>query len=128
MRVLLDTQIFLWFIMGDARLTGRARDVIEDVSNQKYLSAASAWEIAIKMSLGKLTFAEPFGVLVPREIADNGFGYLPIELSHVSLLAALPLHHRDPFDRLLVAQSIAEQMALVSSDAVLDHYGIQRIF
>jgi PIN domain nuclease of toxin-antitoxin system len=128
MRVLLDTQIFLWFVMGDARLSGRARSVVEDAANQKYISAASAWEIAIKMSLGKLTLAEPFGVLVPREMAANGFGYLPIELSHVALLASLPLHHRDPFDRLLVAQSIAEQMALVSSDAVLDQYGVRRIF
>lgn len=128
MRVLLDTQIFLWFIMGDARLTAPARSAIESSANEKYLSAASAWEIAVKMGIGKLKLAEPFGVLIPREIAGNGFGYLPIELSHVALLTSLPLHHRDPFDRLLVAQSMAEKMALVSSDAVLDQYGIQRIF
>ncbi|MDB5322418.1 MAG: PilT protein domain protein [Phycisphaerales bacterium] len=127
MKVLLDTQIFLWFVMGDPRLSKLARDTIDDVANEKYLSAASAWEIAIKMSLGKLSLAEPFGILVPREISSNGFNYLPIELRHVALVVSLPLHHRDPFDRLLVAQSISEQMTLVSSDGMLDQYGIHRI-
>jgi PIN domain nuclease of toxin-antitoxin system len=127
MKVLLDTHIFLWFIMGDSQLSVSARKAIEDPANTKYLSAASAWEIAIKTSLGKLKLLEPFDVLVPREIANNGFNYLPIELSHVALITSLPFHHRDPFDRMIVAQAMAERMLLVSSDGMLEQYGVQRI-
>src|SRR5438132_14302896 len=98
MKLLLDTHAFLWFIMGDPRLTPAARIAIEDTSNDKFVSAASAWEIAVKVGLGKLQLSEPFDVLVPRELRSNGFLYLPIELAHTVRVVSLPFHHRDPFD------------------------------
>ena len=128
MKVLLDTHAFLWFIMGDSRLSTPARSAIESDTNTKYVSAASAWEIAIKSSLGKLPLREPYEILIPREIQRNGFIYLPIELSHTSRVATFPLHHRDPFDRLLAAQAYVEGMGLISIDNVLDAYGISRIW
>jgi PIN domain nuclease of toxin-antitoxin system len=106
MRFLLDTHAFLWFVMGDARLGAAARDTIEDTMHEKWISVASIWEIAIKHSLGKLTLAEPFEVLIPREIQSNGFRLLPIDLAHLTRVNVLPFHHRDPFDRLLIAQSL----------------------
>lgn len=128
MRLLLDTHAFLWFIAGDPRLSAPARAAIEDPANDKVVSAASAWEMAIKVSLGKLSLTEPFDVLVPRELARNGFRLLPIELSHAATVATLTFHHRDPFDRALIAQALAEQMAIVSADAAFDADGIQRIW
>src|SRR3712207_310151 len=110
MKVLLDTAAFLWFVMGDAKLSAAARSAIEEPANGKFVSIASAWEIAIKTSIGKLTLGEPFEVLVPREIRQNGFHLLPIELTHLAELVKLPLRHRDPFDRLLIAQGTAEAM------------------
>src|SRR5207244_12653755 len=101
MRLLLDTHSFLWFISGDSKLSPSARAAIEEPTNEVMFSPASAWEMAIKMSLGKLTLTEPFEVLVPREVRRNGFRLLPIELPHVAVVASLPFHHRDPFDRLL---------------------------
>jgi PIN domain nuclease of toxin-antitoxin system len=128
MKLLLDTHAFLWFIAGDLQLSNVARLAIEDTDNQSFVSAASAWEIAVKVSLGKLRLADPYEVLLPREIRDNGFTYLPIELGHTAGVVALPFHHRDPFDRLLVAQAMSEQMAVVSIDAALDAYGVQRVW
>jgi PIN domain nuclease of toxin-antitoxin system len=128
MRLLLDTHAFLWFVTANGRLSGAARAVIEDESNDSYVSAASTWEIAIKSSLGKLQLTEPYPVLVPREIDENGFIYLGIELTHTARVAELAFHHHDPFDRLLVAQALEEQLAVVSADAALDAYGVRRIW
>lgn len=128
MRLLLDTHALLWFLMGDSRTSATARSLIEDRRYQKLISAASHWEIAIKVGLGKLTLSEPFEILIPREIRDSGFSILSIRLRHTAIIARLPLHHRDPFDRLLVAQAMAESMPILSADSALDAYGITRLW
>jgi PIN domain nuclease of toxin-antitoxin system len=128
MRLLLDTHAFLWFVMGDNRLSQSARAAIEDPANEKRLSVASLWEIAIKHSLGKLRLAEPFEVLIPREMHRNALVILPIEVSHLARVDALPFHHRDPFDRLLIAQALVEDLNLVSIEAAFDTYRVSRIW
>ena len=128
MKLLLDTHAFLWFVMGDARLSKTARAVIEDPANDKVVSAASHWEVAIKAATGKLTLAEPFHILVPREISSNGFDILPIGLAHSSAVVNLPFHHLDPFDRMLIAQAIVEQLPIITADAQFDAYGITRVW
>ncbi len=128
MRVLLDTHAFLWFIMGDARLSATARGLIEDATNERLVSAASLWEIAVKVSIGKLTLTEPFEVIIPRELSQNGFQILSITVAHLTILCSLPFHHRDPFDRLLVAQAMSDKMPLVSIDGVVDAYPVTRLW
>jgi len=103
MRLLLDTHTFLWFIMGSPNLSPRARTLIEDGSNEGFLSVASLWEIAIKSSLGKLTLSAPFDALIPQQLALNGIELLAVEVSPAALVSSLPFHHRDPFDRMLAA-------------------------
>ena len=128
MILLLDTHAFLWFNLNDVRLTAVARQVIEDADNQVLISPASYWEIAIKISRGKYTLAAPYEVFWQKGIDDNAFDILPIELRHTSKLVSLPFHHSDPFDRLLVAQALSEQVPMVSGDATIDAYGIRRIW
>jgi PIN domain nuclease of toxin-antitoxin system len=103
MKLLLDTHTFLWFIMGSPNLSANARALIEDVANEKFLSVAGLWEIAIKLSVGKLALSAPFDVLIPQQLTSNGFELLNIEIDHAAVVAALPFHHRDPFDRLVIA-------------------------
>src|SRR5947207_1030722 len=126
MRLLLDTHSFLWFISGSTQLTARARALIEDITNQRFVSAASLWEIAIKVNIGKLAFAEPFGTLIPRELQSNAMSLLPVKVEHLAKVTELPRHHGDPFDRLLAAQALVEAMSVVSADDKLDAYGVQR--
>jgi PIN domain nuclease of toxin-antitoxin system len=127
-RGLLDTHSFLWFIAGDDRLSGTARAFIEDLENPIYVSIATLWEIAIKYSLGKLTLKWPYHELISTQTASQGINVLGIELSHLAELTDLPLHHRDPFDRLLVAQARAERMPIISMDRALDAYGVERLW
>lgn len=128
MKLLLDTHSFLWFISGSPRLSVAARALIEDRLNQSVLSMASLWEMAIKLSWGKLELAGPFESLIPEQLRANGFGLLDIKIAHVAAVATLPLHHRDPFDRLLVAQATLEQMPIVSGDGSFDSYGVKRLW
>jgi PIN domain nuclease of toxin-antitoxin system len=128
MKVLLDTQAFLWFALGDERLSDVAKATILDASNKKAISPASYWEIAIKISLGKYRLHQSYEVFIHRGIEGNGFDLLPIEPKHTSVVASLPFHHRDPFDRLLVSQALVEQTPLISSDSLLDVYGITRLW
>ena len=128
MNLLLDTHSFLWFINGDAQLSTRARSSIEDSQNQSLLSTASVWEMAIKVSLGKLSLGQPLDVLVPQQLATNGFQLMPISLPHTFAVATMPFHHRDPFDRLLIAQALTEQIPLVGADTIFDLYGVNRIW
>jgi PIN domain nuclease of toxin-antitoxin system len=128
MNLLLDTHTFLWFILGDPQLSARAKDLIEDTRNEKWLSVASVWEMAIKVSVGKLTLHQPFDILLTDQLQRNGIELLPITLPHLFQVATLPFPHRDPFDRLLIAQSLVEKMPCVSADAVFDNYGVTRLW
>jgi PIN domain nuclease of toxin-antitoxin system len=128
MNLLLDTHTFLWFIADSDRLSQKARALIEDESNRVYLSAASLWEIAIKVSLGKLNLSEPFETFIPEQLDVNSVELLGISVSHASRVASLPFHHRDPFDRLLAAQALTEDIPIISGDEVLDAYGVTRVW
>jgi len=123
-RLLLDTHTFLWFIGGSEELSRAARGLIEDPNNQRLLSVASLWEMAIKVSLGKLKLDLSFVELAEREIRGNAIELLVIRPDHLDELAKLPFHHRDPFDRLLVATAMVEGLTLVSSDTLLAQYPI----
>ena len=126
MRVLLDTHAFLWFVWDDARLSIAARELMADASTDVYLSVASAWEIAIKTSLNKLALAQPVREFVDEHLVRNSIRLLPIELAHVAHVSAMPLHHRDPFDRLIAAQALIESVPLVSADQRHDPCGVER--
>jgi PIN domain nuclease of toxin-antitoxin system len=102
MRLLLDTHAFLWFLGDAPELSTQARGLIEDDTNEVLLSVASLWEMAIKISLQKLTLSGPLGQFIPEQLALNSIGLLPITLAHTVAVATLPFHHRDPFDRLLI--------------------------
>jgi PIN domain nuclease of toxin-antitoxin system len=126
--LLLDTHAMLWFFWDDSRLSKPAKSLIENAENRKLVSIAACWEIAIKVGLGKLDLGESSHSFLSREIARNNFELLPINLEHVTTVEGLPAHHRDPFDRLLIAQAIVERLPLVSSDDAFDQYNIQRIW
>src|SRR5436190_21220639 len=98
MRLLLDTHTLLYFITGSSLLSPQARSLIEDPLNEKLVSVISLWEIAIKHSIGKLSLNAPFGALFPQQLTINGFDLLPVEVAHLTIVASLPFHHRDPFD------------------------------
>ena len=128
MKLLLDTHAFLWFVGGDDALSSRGRLAVEDLENQKVVSMVSLWEIAIKNSIGKLSLEKPFEQFIPEQLLSSGFEVLGISIGHLTTLTQLPLHHRDPFDRLLVAQCLAENLTLLSGDEALDAYGIHRLW
>jgi PIN domain nuclease of toxin-antitoxin system len=119
-RVLIDTHALLWWLTDDAALSTTARETLADPGGEPLVSAASAWEIAIKRSLGKLTAPDD----LPRRIAEEGFAWLPVTAAHAWQVGDLPQHHRDPFDRLLVAQAIIERLPIVSADARFNEYGV----
>jgi len=123
-RLLLDTHVFLWWVADDPNLTAMARQAIADAHNECCLSLASCWEMAIKSSLGKLRLAKPVGRFVTEQLAANGFTLLNIELRHAVKIEKLPFHHRDPFDRLLIAQAITEKLIMVTADSVFTNYGV----
>lgn len=128
MRVLLDTHAFLWFVLNDPQLRASAKALIEVPTNDILISPASYWEIAIKVGRKKLDLFASYDDFMRRGIVGNDFEILPIEPRHASLLTTLTLHHKDPFDRLLVAQALVEGIPLVSCDPALDVYGIQRLW
>jgi PIN domain nuclease of toxin-antitoxin system len=128
MRLLLDTHALLWFALGDAQLSQTAKALILDPANEKLISPASYWETAIKISMGKYRLNEPYESFFQRAIGGNGFVILPVEPRHTAALIGLPFHHRDPFDRLLVAQALVEQIPLVSGDTAVDPYGVTRLW
>lgn len=126
MNFLLDTHGLIWFLTGDAQLSTRARTLIEDDSNRIFISIASLWEMAIKFSIGKLNIGRSFETLFPAQLDSNNIEVLDISIDHLKTVCKLPFHHRDPFDRILVAQALAEQWPVISADAVLDSYGVHR--
>ena len=123
MRILLDTHAFLWWVSDDPLLSPAARDAIANPDNEVCFSAASAWEMAIKASLGRLEVPGDFERFVTDQVARNGFTVLPVALHHALRVHSLPPHHRDPFDRILVAQALVESMPIVTADAGLRRYG-----
>ncbi len=128
MRVLLDTHALIWWLAGDDQLPPAARKAIADESNEVFVSAASAWEVATKHRLGRLPGAGPLAVDFAREIRAQGFEPLPISMEHGQVAGAWQSAHRDPFDRMLAAQARGEMMAVVSNDAVFDDFGVARIW
>jgi PIN domain nuclease of toxin-antitoxin system len=128
MRVLLDTHAFLWYVLDDARLGADAKAVISDGANEVLVSAASFWETAIKVGLGKYSLSVPFAEFWQNNIDVNQFAVLGIEIKHAAILTSLPHHHRDPFDRLIVAQALAEGIPIVTADGAIRPYGVTVIW
>lgn len=128
MRLLLDSHTILWFVEDDPQMPEHIKNLIEDEQHEKFVSVASAWELAIKVSTGKLALAKPIEVYLPDIIENNGFLLLPVTMPHALRVATLPFHHKGPFDRLLIAQSLQEAMPIVGIDAVFDNYGVQRFW
>lgn len=130
MNLLLDTHTFLWFAdqQQSANLPLATKGLIEDQQNSVFLSLASAWELAIKVSIGKITLSEPVRALIEFHVTTNDIRLLPLSLPHIDLLEKMPFHHKDPFDRLLIAQAKVESLALVSADKLFDSYGVNRLW
>ena len=124
MRLLLDANALLWWRLASARLSSRAREEIRDGGNEILLSIATLWEIAIKRGLGKLKFDDDFA----QVIREEDFAVLPIWLAHLRAFEGLPMHHRDPFDRLLIAQALAEGIPIATGDTRFAAYGVQIIW
>jgi PIN domain nuclease of toxin-antitoxin system len=127
-RLLLDTPTFLWFIGGDAALSPYARQLIEDRTNERLLSIASLWEMAIKVSLGRLTVPLPCTDLVAEHVYGNAIELFGIAPRHLDVLTTLPYHHKAPFDRLILAQGQVEDIPILSRDPAFDDYAIRRLW
>ena len=129
MNYLLDTSSFLWFVTNDSKLSADARELLEDPSSDIHLSLASIWEMAIKANLGRgLKLPFPFPQFIDEALEGYRFRLLNIDISHLKQVADLPLMHRDPFDRLLIAQSQVESLPIISNDIAFDHYAVQRVW
>jgi PIN domain nuclease of toxin-antitoxin system len=127
MNLLLDTHVFLWFVNDHPKLSNHLKDLIEDDGNVSYLSMASLWEMSIKFNLGKLTLEPDYEEFVEREVITSCIKLLKIELEHLKINAALPFHHRDPFDRLIIAQAVVENLPIISVDSAFDKYPVTLI-
>jgi PIN domain nuclease of toxin-antitoxin system len=127
MRVLLDTQVWLWMLTAPERLSTQSRSLVISADNELVLSAASAWEIAIKHGLGKLQLPELPNEYIPRLMARTGVTPLPVHHRHALRVASLPLHHRDPFDRLLVAQAQLEELPILTADRHFRLYDVEAL-
>ena len=125
MRCLIDTSTFLWFISGDSRLSHKSKTIISEIDNEIFLSIASLWEIAIKMSIAKLELSMSYEDLLSTQIEDNEIKLLQIEKNHLRKLVRLPLYHRDPFDRLIISQGIAENLPILTCDRFFNDYPVE---
>ena len=128
MRLLLDTHAFIWWLAGSERLPATARRAIANASNKKFVSAASAWEIATKHRIGKLPAADMLVEDVSGAITGEGFEELPITVDEAVRAGSLPGPHRDPFDRMLIAQALTRHLVLISIESLFDQYGIRRLW
>lgn len=128
MRILIDTHAFLWWAEGDRALPAKARKAIGEQENDCVVSLASVWELAIKVNLGKLKLATSVQRYVVDNLAANSFGLLDIRIAHVGMVETLPRHHGDPFDRLLIAQALTEELPVITADPVFRRYGVKRIW
>jgi PIN domain nuclease of toxin-antitoxin system len=126
MRLLLDTHTFLWYASDDPSLSRGAKAFIEDVGNERLLSVASPWEVAVKVGTGKMKLVKPVRQFFTEQLSRTRTQLLPITLDHVDVVATLPRHHGDPFDRLIISQAIVENVAIVSVDSEFDAYPIVR--
>jgi len=128
MKVLIDTHVFLWWITNDPRLSPRAREIIADSANVVFLSAASGWEIAIKAKLGRLRLPDEPERFILKQLELNVIEVLPVQMSHALHVYALPYHHRDPFDRLLIAQARLEKVPILTADPQISRYEVEVIW
>ena len=128
MRLLLDSHTLIWAVDDPAKLSPAAVAALQDPANDILLSAATVWEISIKVGLGKLTLNSAYRVWMNAAIGALGLGILPVTVEYADAQSQLPHHHRDPFDRLLAAQALTEKMPLASADAIFDRYGVTRIW
>ena len=127
MNFLLDTHVFLWFINDDPRLSDQRKDMIENEHNLRYLSVASLWEMSIKYNLGKLKLEPSYDDFVEKEVQESSIILLNIELEHLRINASLPFQHRDPFDRILIAQSLAENLPIMTVDSIFNQYPVRLV-
>lgn len=128
MKVLLDSHALLWFVWDHPKLSPKARDLMVDSQNDLLFSMGSLWEIAIKVSIGKLALAGPYEVFMKQVITTNHITILPVTVRHTATVASLPFHHRDPFDRLLIAQAMVEQVPIICGDTAFDAYPVTRLW
>jgi len=126
MKVLLDTHTFLWGLGDDDKLSARARQAI--AVSERFWSLASIWEVLIKVRTGKLSMRHPVGDYLISQMSANGVSLLPVRLEHVLRIEELPLHHRDPFDRMLIAQSLEEKLPIVTADPAFERYDVELIW
>ena len=128
MKLLLDTHAFIWFVFNAPELPTPTRELLEDAATELHFSHASIWEMSIKVSIGKLSFTEAVIDLVNRQVKQDDIELLPIKIAHLALIETMPLHHKDPFDRLLITQAQAENLPVVSIDTAFDRYGVSRLW
>jgi PIN domain nuclease of toxin-antitoxin system len=128
MRVLIDTHIFIWYIQNSERLPSSIATYINDGRNDILLSIASVWEMAIKQSTGKLNLGLPYASFIAEQMRLNSIELLSLRLDHLEVVTTMPFHHRDPFDRILIAQAMLEDIGIVSADSIFSSYPVQRIW
>ncbi|MEM9272300.1 MAG: type II toxin-antitoxin system VapC family toxin [Cyanobacteria bacterium P01_F01_bin.143] len=128
MKFLLDTHTFIWYVTNNRKLSLKAQELINDGNNEILLSIVSIWEMVIKHSVGKLGFELPFELFIKRQLAINDFQLLNIKVENLFIVANLPLHHRNPFDRLMIAQAMVEEIPIVGTDEIFDSYPIKRLW
>jgi len=124
-KALLDTHVFLWWVLDDERLTPFVRDFVGDRNNELFLSAASCWEMIIKANLGRLVFPEPPEKFIPGQMNQNKLTGLPVQIAHALHIHSLPGHHKDLFDRMLVAQAQLERMPIITNDSLIAAYDVK---
>ena len=127
MKLLLDTHTFLWFIEDNPRMSQHIRTLLSE-KDEVFLSSASLWEIAIKLSIGKLSISATYDEFIPKQLNINRIEVLHIKVSHLAVVSRLPFHHRDPFDRLMIAQALVEQLPIASADSVFEAYQVIRVW
>lgn len=128
MRYLLDTHTFVWFVLNDPGLSPNASAAIRDPASDLLISPASYWEMAIKVSTGKMILVKPLLEFMDDHLSANDIDILPVEVRHADHVSRMPFYHKDPFDRLIAAQSLVEKLPVISVDSVLDQYGVTRFW